>query len=237
MAEIKYVIFNLGEQKYGMKLARIQGIEQTYNILPAPMSVDSVKGIINLRNIILPIYDIKYRFNIEEELLDGNKQIMITEVAGMRIGFEVDHVIGIVAVPEEEIKVVPRVATNDNTNYLENIIRVNFAETNTSEIMISIDIDNLLSDEDLTYLREAAIIPEEEESEEDVAEDEEIEEFEEESEDEEAEEFEEEPEDEEVEEFEEESEDEEVEEFEEEPEDEEVEEIEEESEDEFEDEE
>lgn len=212
MAEIKYVIFNLGEQKYGMKLARIQGIEQTYNILPAPMVAEGVRGIINLRNVIVPIFDIKYRFHIDEELLDGNKQIMVTEVDGMKIGFEVDHVIGIVAVPEEEIKTVPRVATNDNTGYLENVIRVNFAETNTSEIMISIDIDNLLSDEDLTYLREAAIIPEEEESEEEVAEDEEVEEFEEEPEDEEVEEFEEESEDEEVEEFEEESEDEEVEE-------------------------
>ncbi len=155
MAEIKYVLFNLGEQKYSMKLSRINGIEQTYNIVPVPKGAECIRGIIHLRNTIVPVYDLKYRFEIDSELEEGNKQLLVTETKGIKVGFEADHVIGIFAVPEEDIKKVPRVATNDNTGYLENIIKVNFAETNTSEIMISIDVDSLLSENDMIDLQGA----------------------------------------------------------------------------------
>lgn len=155
MAEIKYIIFNLGEQKYSMKLSRINGIEQTYNIVPVPKGADCIKGIIHLRNSIIPIYDLKYRFEIDSELEDGNKQLLVTETDGFKVGFEVDHVIGIISIPENDIKEVPRVATNENTGYLENVIKVNFAETNTSEIMISIDVDSLLSENDINSLQDA----------------------------------------------------------------------------------
>ncbi len=156
MAETKFVIFNLGEQKYGIRLACINGIEQTYNIIPVPKTAECIQGIIHLRDMVIPVYDLKCRFCIESELEFGNKQLLVTETGDVKVGFEVDNVIGIVSVPEENIKCVPFVATNENTGYLENVIKVNFLETNTSEILISIDIDNLLSETDIANLKAVA---------------------------------------------------------------------------------
>lgn len=156
MAETKYVIFNLGEQKYGIRLACINGIEQTYNIIPVPKTAECIQGIIHLRDMVIPVYDLKCRFCTETELEYGNKQLLVTETGDMKVGFEVDNVIGIVSVPEENIKHVPFVATNENTGYLENVIKVNFLETNTSEILISIDINNLLSETDVANLKAVA---------------------------------------------------------------------------------
>lgn len=153
MAETKYVIFNLGEQKYGIRLACINGIEQTYNIIPVPKTAECIQGIIHLRDMVIPVYDLKCRFCIDSEAEYSNRQLLIAETEGMKVGFEADNVIGIVSVSEENIKLVPFVATNENTGYLENIIKVNFLETNTSEILISIDIDKLLSETDIANLK------------------------------------------------------------------------------------
>lgn len=162
MAEIKYIIFGLGEQNYSMKLSRINGIEQIYNIIPVPKTDQCIQGIIHLRNEIVPVYDLKYRFGIEEEREDANKQLLVIQNKDIRLGIEVDEVIGIIAVPEENIKESPQVVRNGDTGYLENVIKVHFAETDTDEIMLSIDVDNLVSESELMSLHQAMEQTEEE---------------------------------------------------------------------------
>lgn len=146
MAETKYIIFVLGQQKYSMRLSNINGIEQVYNIVPVPVGAEFIKGIIHLRNSVVPVYDLKERFGTDEEPDVCNRQLLITETHGISMAFEVDDVIGIVAVPDEDVKAVPDVVRSDDTGYLESIIKVKFADTETCEIMLSVSVDNLMSD-------------------------------------------------------------------------------------------
>ena len=153
MAEIKYVVFSLGDQKYSMKLAEINGIEQSYFIVPVPRGGDCIKGIVHLRNTIIPVYDLKNHFGMEDTPVGENSQLLVTDTKGVKVGFEVDDVIGIISVPDENIKEAPQVVLNDATGYLENIIKVYFAETDTWEIMISIDVNHLISESDMTIIQ------------------------------------------------------------------------------------
>ena len=66
MADTKYIVYTLGEQRYCMRLSNINGIEQVYNIISVPMGADFIKGIIYLREQIVPIYDLKGRFGIDD---------------------------------------------------------------------------------------------------------------------------------------------------------------------------
>lgn len=146
MAETKYIIFVLGQQKYSMRLYNINGIEQVYNLVPVPVGAEFIKGIIHLRNSVIPVYDLKERFGTDEEPDICNRQLLITETHGISMGFEVDDVIGIVSVPDENVKAVPEVVRSTETGYLESIIKVKFADSDAYEIMLSISVDNLMSE-------------------------------------------------------------------------------------------
>lgn len=155
MAETKYIIFALGEQKYGMKLSQINGIEHIYNVVPVPVGAEYIKGIINLRNSVVPIYDIKARFEIEGEPSVCNKQLLVMETHGISMGFEVDDVLGIIPVSDEDIAEIPTVVRSDETGYLENVIRVSLPDTDKAEIMISISIDNIMSENEFVDVSNA----------------------------------------------------------------------------------
>ncbi len=146
MAEIKYMVFGLEDQKYGLKLSSINGIESIYNIVPVPAGAEYMKGIIHLRNQIVPVYNLKERFNLEESNSAVDRQLLITETHGLKLALEVDAVIGIIPVPEENIKTVPDVVRSDDTTYLGKVIKVTLPETGKTEIVLTISVRNLLTD-------------------------------------------------------------------------------------------
>ncbi|MBE5953229.1 MAG: hypothetical protein E7257_03595 [Lachnospiraceae bacterium] len=148
MAEIKYMVFGLEDQLYSLKLSNINGIEYIYNIVPVPAGAKFMKGIIHLRNQIVPVFNLKEKFGIEETNTSTEKQLLITETHGMKLAIEVDSVKGIIPVPEEDIKKVPEVVKGGDTGYLENVIKVTLPETMKTEIVITISIDNLMPDAD-----------------------------------------------------------------------------------------
>ena len=65
MEERKYIIFQLGEEKYGMNLSYVNGIEQEYHIIPVPNAPEGIKGIINLRGLVIPVYSLRQRFGMD----------------------------------------------------------------------------------------------------------------------------------------------------------------------------
>ncbi len=148
MAEIKYMVFGLEDQLYSLKLSNINGIEYIYNIVPIPAGAKFMKGIIHLRNQIVPVYNLKEKFGIEETNTSTERQLLITETHGMKLGIEVDCVKGIIPVPEEDIKDIPDVVKGDDTGYLENVIKVTLPETMKTEIVITLSIDTLMPDAD-----------------------------------------------------------------------------------------
>ena len=155
MAETKYIVFSLGNQKYSTTLDKINGIEQVYNIVPVPMGADNIKGIIHLRNNIVPVFDIKGQFGIEDEIGDTHPQLLVAETHNIQLGIEVDDVIGIVEVSDEDVKDVPSVVKNDNTGYLENIIKVALEGSREPEIIISINVDSIMSDSEFDSVYDA----------------------------------------------------------------------------------
>lgn len=148
MAEIKYMVFGLEDQLYSLKLSNINGIEYIYNIVPVPAGAKFMKGIIHLRNNIVPVFNLKEKFGIEETNTSTERQLLITETHGMKLGIEVDCVKGIIPVPEENIKEAPEVIKGGDTGYLENVIKVTLPETGKTEIVITISIDTLIPDAD-----------------------------------------------------------------------------------------
>lgn len=163
MAEVKYMAFRLGEQKYAMRLSKINGLEQLYNIVPIPVGADKIKGIIHLRGMVVPIYNLKKHLGIVDNGYEQTSQMLVTELRGMKMGFEVDEVLGIIPVDESEINDIPQVVQNSETTYLENVVRLTLPEKTKPEIMISINIDALMTDDEVDGIKDALSDKEDEE--------------------------------------------------------------------------
>jgi purine-binding chemotaxis protein CheW len=149
MAEVKYIVFALGSQRYAIKLERIKGIEQGYSLVPIPVGAENIKGIIHLRNEIIAVLDLKKHFQIYDSAEKSEVSLLVTETHGIRLGVEVDSVLGIVELPEENVSKVPRVAVGNETGYIESVIKTaQFSADGKDEIMLAVSVDKVMSDED-----------------------------------------------------------------------------------------
>ena len=154
MAEEKYIIFTVGDQKYGMRLLRINGIEQNYKLVPVPLGAQFIKGIIHLRGSVVPVYDLRAKFSIEGTG-PKEKQLLMAETHGISMGFEVDDVLGIFSVEETDVNNIPMVVQTDDTGYLEGVIRVQFAGEREPEILLTVAVDTIMTEGEFATVSEA----------------------------------------------------------------------------------
>lgn len=140
MEELKYIVFRVGEQKYGMNLKYINGIEQDYQIIPVPNAPEAVKGIINLRGSVIPVYSLKKRFGLNDDTKHQGKSLLIAMSSGILLAYEVDEVVTIEEMKQENINDMPLVASNDENAFLEKVLRFR------DNIIIAINVNNVLSE-------------------------------------------------------------------------------------------
>lgn len=148
MEELKYVVFQLGKQKYGMNLMYINGIEQDYNIIPVPNAPEGVTGIINLRGAVIPVYSLRERFNMDREIDNPEKSLLITRSSGTILAYEVDAVDKIEELSVENISKMPQVASNEETAFMEQVLHMG------KEIVIVINVNKVLSEESVNMVNQ-----------------------------------------------------------------------------------
>lgn len=156
MAEIKYIAFGLGDQRYGITLSKINGIEQVYHVVPVPMGAEYIKGIIHLRDEVIPVYDLKKRFGIADIVTaSDDRQLLLAETHGMKLGIEVDSVLGIVEVNDTDVKKVPTVVRSEETDYLENIVRMKLPAMTNQDVVLSVSVDRIMTEQEFDSVSNA----------------------------------------------------------------------------------
>lgn len=122
---MKQVLCQVGENTYGIDIEKVQGIEKDLNIVPVPNVSPLVEGIANLRGLVVPVISLRKKFNVTEKPVTDEKNYIITKLEGMLVGFRVDTVAEIVEVGKKDIYEAPVIVMNENTSYVDSIIRVN----------------------------------------------------------------------------------------------------------------
>ncbi|OWW18768.1 chemotaxis protein CheW [Noviherbaspirillum denitrificans] len=145
--------FRLGKEEYAigiLKVQEIRGYEAVTAIANAP---DFIKGVINLRGIIVPIVDMRIRFNVGNVTYDQFTVVIILNIDTRVIGIVVDSVSDVVALASGQIKPAPEMGTALDTNYLQGLATLD------ERMLILLDIDKVVNDEVLGLgmnLRQAA---------------------------------------------------------------------------------
>lgn len=141
MEELKYVVFQLGEQRYGMSLMRINGIEKDYHIIPVPNAPEGINGIINLRGSVVPVYSLRERFGMDSRIDNPEKSLLITYSSGTMLAYEVDAVEEIEEMRPEDVNEMPRVASSEETAFMDKVLHIG------NDIVIAINVDKVLSED------------------------------------------------------------------------------------------
>ena len=150
----KYLTFSLANEEYGIGILKIKEIIGMLPITSVPQTPEFVKGVINLRGKVIPVMDLRLRFGMTPIDYSERTCIIVVEIAGqagtIQIGIVVDAVSEVLNIKKDEIEETPTFGTKLNTGYILGMAKME------GGVKILLDIDQVLSGDELSLLSEAA---------------------------------------------------------------------------------
>ena len=146
----EFLAFTLGSEEYGidiLKVQEIRGYEAVTRIANAP---EFIKGVINLRGIIIPVVDMRIKFKLGTPVYDQFTVVIILNIGGRIMGMVVDSVSDVTTLTADQIKPAPEMGTAFNSDYLVGLGTVD------ERMLILIDIDKLMSSGEMGLIESLA---------------------------------------------------------------------------------
>jgi purine-binding chemotaxis protein CheW len=135
----EFLAFKLGDEEYGIDILRVQEIrsyEQPTRIANAP---SFIKGVVNLRGVIVPIVDMRLKFNLDSASYDSFTVVIVLNIANRVVGMVVDAVSDVITLTPEQMRPVPEFHSNIDAEHLLAIGAVD------QRMLILVDIEKLMS--------------------------------------------------------------------------------------------
>jgi purine-binding chemotaxis protein CheW len=133
------ISFAIGDDQYGVDIMAVREIKGWTEITHLPRQPDYVRGVLNLRGVIVPIVDLRCRFGQGLTQATPLHIVIIVQIAAKPIGLLADRVLDIVSLEESQVQPVPRIAHAQRMNFLSGLVTIDGA------MIALIDLPNLLS--------------------------------------------------------------------------------------------
>lgn len=146
---LQLVSFNIGTEEFGVDILKVQEINRMVEITRVPRSPDFVEGIINLRGKVIPIIDLRTRFNLQITDHDKNTRIVVVDIEGQTMGMIVDSVSEVLRIPASTIEPTPEVVTSVDSDYIRGVAKLD------NRLLIYLDLAKILTGEEYKMLAEA----------------------------------------------------------------------------------
>lgn len=145
----EYLTFTLGKEEYAMDILKVQEIRGYDSVTHIANTPEFMKGVINLRGVIVPIIDMRIKFGLDKVIYDEFTVVIIINVLGRVIGMVVDGVSDVVTLPPCQIKPAPEFGSSINAEYITGIGTVN------EQMLILTDIERLIGSADMQLMAAA----------------------------------------------------------------------------------
>ncbi|WP_036590467.1 chemotaxis protein CheW [Oceanospirillum maris] len=142
----EYLTFSLGEEHYAvdiLKVQEIRGYGAVTKIANAPLFI---KGVINLRGVIVPIIDLRIKFNLGEASYNEFTIVIVLNLEDRVVGMVVDGVSDVVSLAGEQIKNPPDFSANFDSEYILGLATVD------DHMLIIADIEKLMSSDEMALI-------------------------------------------------------------------------------------
>lgn len=139
----EFLTFRLGNEEYGIDILKVQEIRGYDAITQIANSPEFIKGVVNLRGIIVPIIDMRIKFKLGTAEYDQFTVVIILNVSGRIVGIVVDGVSDVINLDAEQMRATPEFGTAIDTEYIKGLGTVD------DRMLILLDIEKLMGSQEM----------------------------------------------------------------------------------------
>lgn len=149
----KYLTFRLSDEEYGLQILKVQEIIRMQTVTRVPRTPDYLRGVINLRGKVIPVVDLRRKFNLDGQEDTDRTCIIVVQVAQsastVTMGIIIDEVREVLDIGAENIEETPSFGANVEADFILGIGKIG------TSVKILLDIDRVLSAAEINSLKTA----------------------------------------------------------------------------------
>lgn len=146
-----YLSFKIGEEAFAVHVNDVLNILEMTKITSIPKAPKYLKGVINLRGMVLPVVDARLKFNMDEKEYTTNTCIIVMDLEIndelVHVGFIVDQVLEVLELDEKEIEPSPSLGTSYKAEFITGMARAN------DEFVMLLNMEKIFSLDELSMLK------------------------------------------------------------------------------------
>jgi purine-binding chemotaxis protein CheW len=148
----EFLVFTLGSEEYGIDILKVQEIRgyQAATVTRIANVPEFVKGVTNLRGIIVPIVDLRIKFNLESAAYDEQTVVIILNLDRRVVGIVVDGVSDVLTLAASDVRPAPELCAMLSAEYLNGLGTVD------DRMLILVDIERLMTSDEMALVERAA---------------------------------------------------------------------------------
>lgn len=147
MSSNRFLTFYLEDEIYGVNIFDVKEIIAMMNTTAVPKTPSYIKGVMNLRGNIIPVVDMRLKFDMDEKEPEMYTAIVIINIEGKNIGFIVDKVEEVVTVDKENISAPPEFGFTIDTKFINQMARID------EKVIMILDLIALFGQEELAMVQ------------------------------------------------------------------------------------
>lgn len=144
--EEQLVVFTLGDESYGVSIEAVNTIIRLPDITYVPNTAQYIKGVINLRGVIVPVIDLRTRFNLQETASTKATRVVVVENSEMLVGMIVDAVTETLRLPLTNVEPLSPLVLSVDSRYLRGVGKLE------DRLIILLSLDQVLRQDDAREL-------------------------------------------------------------------------------------
>lgn len=145
--EMKVIVFKLGAEEYGIEVDKVQTIERMMPITRVPKTFPFVKGVINLRGVVIPVIDLRGRFGLPEAEYTDQTRIIIVAANELEVGFIVDSANDVIDLNSDSIDSPPDVVGGVKAKYLDGVAKIS-----EERLLVMLNLSEVLNRNEIIQL-------------------------------------------------------------------------------------
>ncbi|WP_416885128.1 chemotaxis protein CheW [Marinospirillum sp.] len=139
----EFLTFTLGEEEYAIDILKVQEIRGYDGVTRIANTPDYIKGVINMRGVIVPVVDMRLKFHVGEATYNQFTVMIILNLGARVVGMVVDGVSDVVALDAEQIRPAPEFGAALDTQYIKGLVSME------DRMVIVVDIERLMTSQEM----------------------------------------------------------------------------------------
>ena len=142
----EFLVFSLGDEEYAIDILKVQEIRGYENVTRIANAPDFIKGVTNLRGVIVPIVDLRIKFHLDNVEYGGQTVVIVVNVADRIVGIVVDGVSDVMTLTPDQLKPAPEFGVTLSSDFLSGLGSLD------DRMLVLVDIDKLLTSEEMALV-------------------------------------------------------------------------------------